>query len=414
MAYTEFKEFYYKVAFRGPILTQSGYGEYCRSLYKIVRQYDEFDITLQPTNWGVTPFIMDKNHEDWEALTKGMERSGIELQQKIKYDVSFQVQLPDEWDVNVADFNIGVTAATEVDRVSEAWQHACNKMDLVIAMSEHTKRSLLNGPVEIKTPIVVLGAALKPETVDESVECPIEFPEEVEDVFLHVGQISGDVVRDRKNTYALIAAFREAYKDDPTKALMVKVNLGRNTAIDRNNSFITLHNFVKSQNLESKAKVFLLHGPMTTKQVGSLYRHPKIKAFVSFTRGEGFGLPFMEAAANGLPIVATNHSSYTEFLRKNGEPKFVRVDYIMNEVPTQYVDGRIIPPGSKWADVPYKECVDAFKRLEKKGLSTPRSWAKELAPVVSEKFNIHNLVNQFADNLCEVAPDLFLPDEEEE
>lgn len=412
MAYTEFKEFYYKVALRGPVYTQSGYGEYCRSLYRILNQFDEFDITLQATPWGITPFIMDPKHPDWDLLSKGIERTAIEVQQQIKYDLSFQVQLPDEWDVNVADFNIGVTAATEVDRVPEQWQIACNNMDLVIAMSEHTKKTLLNGPVEITTPIIVLGSMIHNDTIDESYECPLEFPDHIQDALLHIGQVSGDPERDRKNTFGLIRTFKETFKNDESKALVLKVNLGRNTAIDRNNTLILLKNYIAQTCPDSKASVYLLHGPMTTKQIGSLYRHPKIKAFVSFTRGEGFGLPFLEAAANGLPIVATDHSSYTEFLKLNGESKFVRADFVMTEVPQKFVEGRVIPPGSRWAEVPQQEAASVLDKLFKKGFSIPNQWAEELKPYVREKYNIHYLVDYLADELCDKAPNIFKTDSE--
>lgn len=411
MAYTEFKEFYYKVALRGPVFTQSGYGEYCRSLYRILHQFDEFDITLQATPWGITPFIMDKDHPDWNLLSKGIERTAIEVQQQIKYDVSFQVQLPDEWEPNLADFNVGVTAATEVDRVSEHWQHACNQMDLVIAMSEHTKKTLMNGPVEITTPIIVLGSMIHPDSIDETYECPLEFPEEVEDVLLHVGQVSGDPERDRKNTFGLISTFKNTFKHDPTKALVLKVNLGRNTAIDRNNTLVLLKNYIAQTCPDSKANVYLLHGPMTMKQIGSLYRHPKVKAFVSFTRGEGFGLPFLEAAANGLPIVATNHSSYTEFLTVSGENKFVKADFMTVEVPQKFVEGRVIPQGAKWAEVPPQEASDVLKKLFKKGFDLPNKWANELKPIVRDRYSIQNLVNQLADELYSKAPDMFLMEE---
>ena len=48
---------------------------------------------------------------------------------------------------------------------------------------------------------------------------------------------------------------------------------------------------------------------------------------ISFTRGEGYGLPLVDAAASGLPIVATNWSGHLQFLSKGhfskGAPKIV-------------------------------------------------------------------------------------------
>lgn len=412
MAYTSFKDFYYKVVVRGPLFTQSGYGEYARNLYRVLSQYDEFDITVQATPWGNTPFIMDTKHPDYPILTKGIERVAVEIQQKIKYNISFQIQLPDEWDSSVADFNVGVTAATEVDRITKEWAESCNKMNLIIAMSEHTKKTLLSSPIEIKTPIIVVGSYIRPETIDESSEVyPIEFPNEIQDIFLHVGQLTPDPSRDRKNTYGLIYAFKQAFHDDPTKALVLKVNLGRNTKIDRANTYGFLKKFVDSTVPNSKAKVYLLHGQMTPKQIGSLYRHPKMRAFISLTRGEGFGLPFLEAAANGLPIIATNHSSYTEFLHINSDPKFIRVPFAMMDVPQQYVDNKIIPQGSKWAQVDHSVAIKTLQNFCKKGYSVPNEWASQLKKEIREKFTLNNLKDGLADQLVSIFPEKFKPEE---
>ena len=37
-------------------------------------------------------------------------------------------------------------------------------------------------------------------------------------------------------------------------------------------------------------------------EMNSLYNHPKIKAHVSFTKGEGFGRPLLEASLSGKPV----------------------------------------------------------------------------------------------------------------
>ena len=67
-------------------------------------------------------------------------------------------------------------------------------------------------------------------------------------------------------------------------------------------------------------RVHVLHGQMNESEVASLYRHEKIKGIVSLTRGEGFGLPTLEAAASGLPVIATGWSGHMDFLNQG---KFV-------------------------------------------------------------------------------------------
>ena len=49
-----------------------------------------------------------------------------------------QLQLPDEWDSNLAKKNIGVSAFVETDRCNPQWIDKCNEMDAVIVPSKFT------------------------------------------------------------------------------------------------------------------------------------------------------------------------------------------------------------------------------------------------------------------------------------
>jgi glycosyltransferase involved in cell wall biosynthesis len=408
----EFVEPFYKVCVRGPAHTRSGYGEYVRSLLRILSQYVEYEITLQSTRWGQTPYIFDKAHPDMELLNELSIRTKAEYDAKIKYDVSYQVQLPNEWDPQLAKFNIGVTAATEVDRVTQQWQECCNQMDLVIAMSEHTKRSLLNGPIEITTPIIVLGSCYKECFTDDiyhPTDLGLDIDPKVKDLFLHVGQISDmDPMRDRKNTYGLIYAFKKAFAVDPTKGLILKVNMGRNHYLDFSQTSASINKFIEANGLQhSRANIYLLHGTMTDKQMASLYRHPKVKAFVSFTRGEGFGIPFLEAAVSGLPIIAANHSSYPEFLTVGSETCFCKVDHEMAPVHERFVDNNIIPQGAMWAEIHPDSMVKSLTRFAEKGTDVPRQKAGKAKSYVVSKYDKVNMAIEHQRSLRTLFPDKF-------
>ena len=53
---------------------------------------------------------------------------------------------------------------------------------------------------------------------------------------------------------------------------------------------------------------------MTDDEMNELNNDSKIKAFLSFTKGEGFGRPLLEAAVTGKPVITTNWSGHTDFL----------------------------------------------------------------------------------------------------
>jgi len=130
-------------------------------------------------------------------------------------------------------------------------------------------------------------------------------------------------------------------------------------------------------------KIHLLHGDMTDEEVAALYRHEQIKALVALTRGEGYGLPILEAAASGLPVIATGWSGHLDFLNKG---KFINVAYNLKNVHSSRVDNRIFLPHMKWAEIVEE---DAKKKLTKfrASPSNPKEWAKELETVIKEKYS---------------------------
>ena len=60
--------------------------------------------------------------------------------------------------------------------------------------------------------------------------------------------------------------------------------------------------------------VYLLHGELTDDEMNKLNNDPKVKAFVSFTKGEGYGRPLVEAAITGKPVIVSNWSGHVDFI----------------------------------------------------------------------------------------------------
>jgi hypothetical protein len=110
----------------------------------------------------------------------------------------------------------------------------------------------------------------------------------------------------RKSIDESIEAFAMTYGNNPDVELVIKSDFFRN-------------HIEKKQALEYKIasmrvnNIHLVWGYQTQEQLANLYRSANV--FLFPTKAEGWGLPLIEAAATGLPLVTTFHSGQTEFLQ---------------------------------------------------------------------------------------------------
>ena len=130
-----------KVLLRGPLLTSSGYGEHARQFFRWLETRTDIELKVQCLNWGTTTWYINPDIESG-LIGRIMSKTNYDASNE-KFDVSIQIQLPDEWDSSLANYNIGVSAFMETDRCSYEWFKACKKMDKIIAPSKHSLDSIL-------------------------------------------------------------------------------------------------------------------------------------------------------------------------------------------------------------------------------------------------------------------------------
>jgi glycosyltransferase involved in cell wall biosynthesis len=88
--------------------------------------------------------------------------------------------------------------------------------------------------------------------------------------------------------------------------------------MDRNEMLKRLNDIKNSiQGADSLPNIYLLHGQLTDAEMNDLYNHPKVKAMVTLTKGEGFGRPILEFSMTGKPIIASAWSGHMDFLDKD-------------------------------------------------------------------------------------------------
>jgi glycosyltransferase involved in cell wall biosynthesis len=369
------------VILRGPFLTLSGYGVHSRQIARWALSHKEWNVKIHATPWGITPWYLDSQGEGG-LIGKIMERTVDLRQQTSKADMSVQVQLPNEWDPSIAKINIGVSACVETDRCNPQWVDACNRMSAIVVPTTFTKKTLENTG-NVKVPIIVIPESFYDEILDEEIQ-PLDYNFSTKFNFLVFGQLTGNnPENDRKNLFYTVKWLCEEFKDNPDVGIILKTNSGKATKIDRMVTQKFLNDLLKTVRPGKFPKVHLLHGKMTNEDMVSLYRHESVNALVTLTRGEGFGLPILEAAAAGVPVIATGWSGHKDFM---GKGRYIIVDYDLEEIHPSRVDGSVFIKGSRWANVKEGDAKKKIRKFYEKP-DIPKRWSKELSLILKNEYS---------------------------
>jgi len=390
--------------YQAPIATRSGYGDHARDLLHSIWKLDKFEVKIISTRWGQTPMdalSYENPFHKWiiENVIPAPER---------KPDVFVQVTVPNEFQP-IGHYNIGVTAAIETTLSPISWVQGCNRMDLVITVSEHSKKSLIDSIYtehdkntntfirnhQIEKPVEILFEGYdENDFATKEIEKVSELDGIKEDfAFLFVGHwLRGDIGEDRKNVGMLLKTFAISFKNEKVKpAIVLKTSTATFSVRDREHIVRSIKNALGSD--YGNVPIYLLHGDLSAKEMNGLYNHKKIKAMVSFTKGEGFGRPLLEFSLTGKPVIASNWSGHLDFLKEGA----VLLDGELKPVHQSVVDDFIIKEG-QWFNVNISNAVmklkDVYKNYDK-------------YKTESEKLGEYNRINFTLSKMTEALDDIF-------
>ena len=144
--------------------------------------------------------------------------------------------------------------------------------------------------------------------------------------------------------------------------------------------------------------------------MNQLYNHSKVKAMVSFTKGEGFGRPLLEFTQTKKPVIASNWSGHLDFLDEKGA--------VLLEGQLRNVDesaaNQFLLKDTQWFYVNYSNAavkmLDIYKNYDKYSVES-----KKLGERNRTKFSINSMtesLRKIANTHIKVAQkiDLILPD----
>jgi glycosyltransferase involved in cell wall biosynthesis len=406
-----------RVLFSGPVGTRSGYGSHARDLVYALINIDKYDVYILPQKWGNTPenALSSNNERD----KKIMDRLIKAEDQKIPFDISFQVTVPNEFQ-KWAKYNIGVTAGFEATLVPNDWIQGANNADLVLFSSVHGLNSVANSKFDMhneqKQKVGELQLTTKSEVLFEGVDTEVykktttfseQLVKEVSKIkesfcFLFVGHwLQGGLGEDRKDTAMLVKTFLESFKDIKNPpALIMKTSGADFSILSKAELLKKISNIKKTVKAKTLPNIYVLYGELEDSEMNDLYNHPKVKAHITFTHGEGFGRPLLEASLSGKPVIASAWSGHVDFLNKNNATLLTGQ---LTTVPKAAFPKQFLVEGQQWFTVNYSVASsilkDIFKKYKKYALP-----AKKLAIYNKSKFSLKAMQDKLEKILDENIP----------
>ena len=314
----------------GPVATRSGYGDHARGIAEALIKWDKFDLKIVSTRWGATPTnVLDSNESPiYEEIRKRVLTENLTAQPELV----IQVSIPNEFQPQ-GKYNIGITAGIESTAPRPEWIEGLNRMDMNIVPSVFARdvfqkatfvkkhpdgreeQIKLTKPMEIAFEGVDTSIYRKTSDPSPDLDASLNnIPETFN--FLFVGHwLQGDLGADRKDVGMLIKIFTEIFKNKKTKpGLILKTSGAGFSHMDKADILKKIDMIRSSIVGADLPNVYLVHGELSLAEMNRLYNHPKVKAHISLTHGEGFGRPLLEASLSGKPIIATNWSGHVDFL----------------------------------------------------------------------------------------------------
>ena len=374
-----------------PVETRSGYGNHARDICQALIESDKYDIVIQSVPWGTTPTnALQKDNKVHNEISKRILRQPNLPKQP---DLHYHIVIPNEFQV-IGKKNVGITAGIETTIPPANWVEGCNRMDMTIFTSEFSRNGFKNvtfdrldsntkqivGQLKLEKPTEVLFEGADTDIYKEvnnfSDDIEKQFDKIKEDFcFLFVGHwLQGNLGEDRKDIGMMIKTFLTTFKNTKNPPALILKTSGANFSIIDRREIIRKIKMVKDTvKSETLPNIYLIHGELSDREMNEMYNHPKVKAHLTFTHGEGFGRPLLEASLSGKPVIAPISTGQADFLNKEYS---VELPHKMTKVSPNAFPKDYVTPESMWSTVNYgissRIILDVYKNYDKYKTSTKK------------------------------------------
>jgi len=294
-----------------PIFSRSGYGQHSRLIVDALIKMGTYKLIIHPTRWGGTPSNQYSKYDQYVLYGQLTEQP----------DISIQVGLPDEFQ-RIGKMSIGVSAVTESSVCSLEFLEGTNRVDMVLVPSEFTKKILTETIIEKRdqtgnivqtiqctVPVHVLFEGVDTEIFNNKNVKNTQLLSDVKEdfCFLVVGAwLQGIVGEDRKNISGALHLFLDVFKrkgKNKRPAIILKTHGAGYSEIEKHQITERIKEIQRMVGGDTLPSVYLVNGNLSDSEMNDLYNHPKVKAILSLSHGEGYNLPLSEFKTTGKPDI---------------------------------------------------------------------------------------------------------------
>lgn len=330
----------------GPVYEPTGYADEGRGLLRAMDQLG-VNVALRPLTEERPGFKDSLSAEDLEIFTRQEAR-------QVFPDFVVCRHFPaDGFALNAnARVSIGRTMF-ETDSIPAHWVRRCNERDELWLPSQFNRETFSEAGV--RTPVVLVPGGIDSGRYHPHIT-PLPVPGLRGTVFLSVFEW-----RYRKGWDVLLRAWANAFgPDDDVSLLLRTYPTGASDGRDRQTVIESaIDEFLRTSCGKARhevAPIIALTETLPDSALPSLYT--AAHAFVLPTRGEGWGRPFMEAMACGLPVIATRWSAHLEFMNDANS-------LLLDIEGLEDVNDPTLPlyVGQRWASPSAEHCSTLLRRV---------------------------------------------------
>lgn len=305
------------------------------------------------------------------------------LKTKGDYDIKVLHTTPDEFKryIEPGKYHIGF-CYWETDKIPAAFVEGLELVNEIWTASQANYDAIRKAGVE--KPIKVF-----PQPLETDIDWPRPYEINDFDGYLFYSIFEWT---DRKNPEALIRAYLSEFRDENV-GLLIKTYF-RNFSYSNKKMIRSKVAMIREELgvTPQQLPIFLYLDLMDRTQI--LRLHQTGDCFVSTHRGEGWGLPQVEASLAGKPIISTGYGGCHEYF-KAGEANLL--PYKMIKLRGMEHSQRFYATDQQWADVAQSDVQKALRDAYKS-----RNKPKTAQATVKKLFNLETVGRAMANRLREI------------